>query len=149
MPTPTDAEVRDAARDLAAELTTALGVSGSAVSLATAARIEWARKQANASVLGTSARYLLGLGYLLAHRVTMDLASSQGSASAPIGAGATGGAVTSTAVGGMSIGYGTAGGFSPMALRSLAEADLSASAYGRAYLAMLSVSPGAVMPVHR
>jgi hypothetical protein len=146
---PTDAAVRDAARDLAPELTAVLGASGAAVSLATAARIEWSRMAASADVLRTAARLLLGLGYLLAHRTTMDLASSQGETTAPIGAGATGGAVVGTSVGGMSIQYGTAGGFSPMALRSAMEADLSASAYGRAYLAMLAVSPGATAPLHR
>ena len=147
--TPTDAAVRDAAREVAPELTGALGVADSAVSVATAARIEWARAMANAGVLRTPARYLLGLGYLLAHRTTMDPSSSQTSSTATPGAGAVGGAVTGTSVGGMSIQYGTAGGFSPMPIRSMAEADLTASAYGRAYLAMLSVSPGSVMPVHR
>ena len=90
---PTDAAVRDAARSVAPELTTALGASGAAVSVATAARIEWSRMSASADVLRTPARLLLGLGYLLAHRTTMDLASSQGDTTAPIGAGATGGAV--------------------------------------------------------
>jgi hypothetical protein len=149
MPTPTDAEVRDAARGLAPELTGALGAAGSDVSVTTASRIEWSRMMADAGVLRTSARYLLGLGYLLAHRTTMDLMGSQGSTSATIGAAATGGAVTGTTVGSMSIQYGTPGGFSPMPIRSAAEADLAMTAYGRSYLAMLAVSPGAVMPVHR
>lgn len=149
MPTPTDAEVRDAARGLAPELTTVLGASGSAVGVATASRIEWARMFAHVDVLTTQGRLVLGLGYLLAHRTTADLSGSQGSTSAPIGAGATAGAVTGTTVGGMSIQYGAAGAFAALALRSAAEADLSTTAYGRAYLAMLAASPPSFMVVCR
>lgn len=146
MAAPTDAAIRDAARRLAPELTTVLGAADTDVPVDAALRIEWARLKAGATATTTPARHLLALAYLLAHRTTADLAGSQGSTSAPIGSGATAGAVTSTAVGGMSIGYG-AGVIGAAAAQSVDDAELGTTQYGRAWLAMRSTLARPNMPV--
>lgn len=132
---PTDAAIRDAARGVAPELTGVLGAAGSAVPADAALRIEWARAKVGALATTTPAKQLLGLAYVLAHRTTADLMGSQGSDSAPIGSGATAGAVTSTSVGGMSIGYGAGviGGFAAL---SADDADFGTTQYGRAWLSL-------------
>jgi len=132
---PTDAAIRDAARSVAPELTGVLGAALAAVPADAALRIEWARLKVGALATTTAARQLLGLGYVLAHRTTADLMGSQGSTSAPIGSGATAGAITSTSVGGMSIGYGAGviGGFGAL---SADDADLGTTQYGRAWLSL-------------
>jgi hypothetical protein len=145
---PTDAAIRDAARGVAPELTGVLGATGSAVPVDAALRIVWARAKAGASATTTLAKQLLALGYLLAHRTTADLMGSQGSTSAPIGSGATAGAITSTSVGGMSIGYGAGviGGFGAL---SADDADLGTTQYGRAWLSLRASLSQPNMVVHR
>ena len=146
MAAPTNAAIRDAARAVAPELTGVLGVAGSAVPADALLRIEWARLKAGATATTTPGRWLLGLGYLLAHRTTADLAGSQGSTTAPIGSGAVAGAVTSTAVGGMSIGYG-AGVIGAAAAQSVDDAELGSTQYGRAWLGMRSTLARPNLPV--
>ena len=143
-----DVIIRDAARGAAPELTGVLGAAGTAVSAETTQRIEWARAKAGARATSTAAKHLLALAYLLAHRTTADLMGSQGSTSAPIGSGATAGAVTSTAVGGMSIGYGAGviGGFTAL---SADDAELGTTQYGRAWLSLRASLSQPNMVVHR
>ena len=133
--TPTDEQVRDAARGLAPELTAVLGAADSALSDGTTSRVLWARMAASRASYRTDSagdRLLLVLGYLLAHRTTADLMGSQGSTSAPIGSAASVGGVASTSVGAMSISYGTSG----RAAMSDLDADLMMTAYGRSVLSM-------------
>jgi hypothetical protein len=143
-----DVLVRDAARGAAPELTGVLGAAGTAVSAETTQRIGWARAKAGAQATSTAAKQLLALAYLLAHRTTADLMGSQGSTSAPIGSGATAGAVTSTAVGGMSIGYGAGviGGFTAL---SADDAEFATTQYGRAWLSLRASLTQPNMVVHR
>jgi len=143
-----DVLVRDAARGVAPELTGVLGAADTAVSAETTLRIGWARAKAGAAATSTAAKHLLALAYLLAHRTTADLMGSQGSTSAPIGSGATAGAVTSTAVGGMSIGYGAGviGGFAAL---SADDAELGTTQYGRAWLSLRASLSQPNMVVHR
>jgi len=143
-----DVLVRDAARGVAPELTGVLGAADTAVSAETTLRIGWARAKAGAAATSTAAKHLLALAYLLAHRTTADLMGSQGSTSAPIGSGATAGAVTSTAVGGMSIGYGAGviGGFTAL---SADDAELGTTQYGRAWLSLRASLSQPNMVVHR
>jgi hypothetical protein len=131
---PTDAAIRDAARSVAPELTGVLGAASAAVPVDAALRIEWARSKVGALATTTAARQLLGLGYVLAHRTTADLTGSQGSTSAPIGSGATAGAITSTSVGGMSIGYG-AGVIGGFAAQSAETHGFQHKTFGRHQLA--------------
>lgn len=143
--TPTDAAIRDQARSVAPELTTLLGAADSTVPVAVTARLEGVRLIVGAWGSLTAAVQLTGLGYVLAHRVSRDLMGSQGSTSAPIGSGATLGAVASTSVGGMSIGYG-AGGFVP---QSPGDAELMTTQYGQAWLGIRSSLARPNMPLCR
>ena len=148
---PTDAEIRDQARAVAPELTTLLGAAGSTVPVAVTARLVGVRQivgvwaTITADVTISKSLSLVGLGYVLAHRITRDLMGSQGSTSAPIGSGATAGAVASTSVGGMSIGYGGSG-FVPL---SPGDAELMATQYGQAWLGIRSTLARPNMPLCR
>lgn len=142
---PTDAAIRDQARSVAPELTAILGATDSAVPVEVTARLPGVRLIVGAWATLTADVRLVGLGYVLAHRVTRDLMGSQGSTSAPIGSGATVGAVASTSVGGMSIGY-SAGGFVPL---SPGDAELMTTQYGQAWLGIRSSLARPNMPVCR
>lgn len=141
----TDAAIRDQARSVAPELTTLLGAADSTVPVAVTARLDGVRLIVGAWGSLTAAVQLVGLGYVLAHRMTRDLMGSQGSTSAPIGSGATAGAVASTSVGGMSIGYGGSG-FVP---QSPGDAELMTTQYGQAWLGIRSSLARPNMPLCR
>lgn len=134
----TDATIRAKARALAPELT---NVSDALID----ARIPWAQAHASSRVFGT---YTLDAqAYLVAYAVTSDLAGSQGETDAAIGSGATAGAVTSTSVGGMSIGYGASGSVSAAAPLSMSDAILAANPYGQKFLSLRQTRPRAVLPM--
>lgn len=133
----TDATIRAKARALAPELTS---LSDSLID----ARIPWASAHVSARVFGT---YTLdALGYLVAYAVTSDLAGSQGETDAAIGSGATAGAITSTSVGGMAIGYGPSGSVSPAPPLSMSDAILAENPYGKKFLSLRQTRPLAVLP---
>ena len=133
----TDATIRAKARALAPEL---VPVADALLD----ARIPWCKAKSSARVFGV---YLLDrLGYMLAHAVTRDLAGTQGEEDAGIGAGATAGAIASTSVGSMAIGYGSSGAMSPAQPLDASEADLSLTPYGRAAMSLLKTRPLAVLP---
>lgn len=144
---PSDEDIRDAARNLAPELTATLGAAESAVPDGVALRILWAR--AHASIVVFATYQTLALAYLLAHACTVDLAGSQGSTSAPIGSGATAGATTSTSVGGMSESYGASGVVSAFTALSISDAALAATQYGRGFLSLRGTRSKTVLPFHR
>jgi hypothetical protein len=141
----TDAAIRDQARAVAPELTTLLGAADSTVPVAVTARLDGVRLIVGAWGSLASGVQLVGLGYVLAHRITRDLMGSQGSTSAPIGSGSTAGAVSSTSVGGMSIGYGGSG-FVP---QSPGDAELMTTQYGQAWLGIRSSLARPNMPLCR
>lgn len=143
---PTDAAIRDQARGIAPELTTVLGVADSAVSAGTATRVQWCRDLAGATPLGTAAAHLTCLGYLLAHRTTRDLAGSQGVTTAPIGGGATAGAMTQATTGGMSVGFGAGGVYGPAPTGTAAWAELTSTQYGQAALGLMQTRVAPTMP---
>lgn len=132
---PTPAEVRDAARALAPELTAVLGGSGDPVPAGVAIRIAWTEALAGWQTFGdgylTTAR-----AYLLAHRCTRDLAGTQGSTTAPIGSGATAGAIASASTGGLAIGYGASAVLSPPAAWGASDAELVLTPYGASFLVL-------------
>lgn len=142
---PTDAAIRDQARAVAPELTALLGAAESAVPVAVTSRLAWVRQTVGTWATNNADLRLTGLGYVLAHRVSRDLMGSQGSASAPIGSGSTVGAVASTTVGGMSIGYGGSG-FVPL---SPGDAELAMSNYGLAWLGLRGTLARPNMPLCR
>lgn len=132
---PTHAEVRDAARALAPELTAVLGASGDPVPAGVTVRMPWVEGLAGWKAFGddylTTAR-----AYLLAHRCTRDLAGSQGSTSAPIGGGATAGAITSASTGGLALGFGGGGVLSPPTAWGVSDAEIGSTQYGQSFLAL-------------
>ena len=142
---PTDAAIRDQARAVAPELTALLGAADSAIPVAVTARLQGVRQVVGVWGVNNTALRLEALGYVLAHRVTRDLMGSQGSTGAPIGSGSTVGAVASTTVGGMSIGYGGSG-FVP---QSPGDAELAMSNYGLAWLGLRGTLARPNMPLCR
>lgn len=139
---PTDAEIRDACWNLAAELRSLVGTG--TVPAEVTARLPWCRSLACLDVFGVD--YLTtALGYLLAHRLSRDLAATQGSTSAQIGPGVTG-AITSVATGGMSLGYGASGMMGPAVAGGAVDAELALSVYGQGFLALRNTRPIAIAP---
>ncbi len=134
----TDATIRAKARALAPELTS---LSDALID----ARISWAQGHVSARVFGV--RTLDALAYLVAYAVTSDLAGSQGETDAAIGSGATAGAITSTSVGGMAIGYGASGSVGAAAPRSMSDAILAQNPYGQKFLSLRQTRPPAVLPM--
>lgn len=142
---PTNAEVRDAARDVAPELTAVLGAANSAVPAGVVVRLVWVRAMAGWSAFGDS--YLTtAQAYLLAHRCTRDLAGSQGSTSAQIGGGATAGAITSATTGPLALGFGASAVAAPPPGTGQADAELGLTQYGQAFLALRDSRPKLVIP---
>lgn len=132
---PTHAEVRDAARALAPELTTVLGASGDPVPAGVVLRMAWVEGLAGWRTFGDN--YLtVARAYLLAHRCTRDLAGSQGSTTAPIGGGATAGAIASASTGGLSVSYGGSAVLSPPTAWGASDAELALTPYGSAFLVL-------------
>ncbi len=142
---PTNAEVRDAARSIAPELTTVLGAAESAVPVGVVLRLVWVRAMAGLSGIGVD-NLLAAQAYLLAHRCTRDLAGSQGSTSAPIGGGATAGAITSATTGPLSLGFGASAVAPPPAGSSQADAELGLTTAGQAFLSLRDSRPKVVVP---
>lgn len=140
---PTSAQIRDQARNVASELTATLGAEGSPVPAKVEARLSWVRSVAgNISAYGPAADFLCVLGYLLAHRCTADDAGTQGSETAPIGAGSTAGAISGVTVGGMSLQYsGQTGLVAQIPGQNMLLAELSTTPYGRAAAGLMATRP--------
>ena len=132
---PTHADVRDAARALAPELTTVLGGEGDPIPAGVTVRMSWVEGLSSWTAFAdgylTTAR-----AYLLAHRCTRDLTGSQGSTSVPIGGGATAGSITSASTGGLSLGFGGGGVLSAPAAWGASDAELATTQYGQGFLAL-------------
>ena len=125
-------------------MTAKLGAAGSAIPVEVSVRLPWCRGLACLEVFGVE--YLTtALGYLLAHRVSRDLASTQGSTTAQIGPGATG-AIVSESTGGMSTGYGASGMMGAAVAGGATDAELALSVYGQGFLALRNGRSGAVAP---
>ena len=139
---PTDAEIRDFARGWSPELTAAVGASGSAIPTVVSVRLPWVRRMAGLDAFGDD--LLTAQGLLLVHRLSRDLAFTQGSSNAPIGPGLTG-ALGSESVGGMSLGMTAPAGFAPPG-SAAADAELQLTAAGQAFLAMRSASAFCTVP---